>query len=134
MSDSDATKQELALTELVKRGSKGLHPLDVNISSYEQANWKDDMGIFWTLTLSTDVSMLTKYGINIIKRPDPFISKRGHKAQFKRYWIADEQSARMAIKLINTWREKRGAFPLPHDECTRYLAYYKLDAVDTLQE
>lgn len=125
-------KQELCLMELLKRGSRGLHPLDVNIVSRTQANQNDDLGQFWTMTLSTDISMLIRRGIGIIKRPDPFISKRGYRAKFKRYWLADREAAENAISLVNSWRVKRGALPLSRESCDLYLADYSRNTTDKL--
>lgn len=120
------TKRELCLTELLERGTYGLHPLDVNVTDITHANRMDADGKFWTMTLSTDVSILIHLGINIAKHPDPLISVRGYKAQFKRYCLTDISAVKKAILLVNKWRVERGALPLSPDSCARYLAYYQV--------
>lgn len=120
------TKRELCLTELLERGTAGLHPLDVNVTDIAHANRMDADGKFWTMTLSTDVSILIHLGISITKCPDPLISIRGYKAQFKRYRLTDIWAAKKAIYQVNRWRDERGALPLSQETCARYLAPYQV--------
>ncbi|OOF10258.1 MULTISPECIES: hypothetical protein [unclassified Salinivibrio] len=120
------SKAELCLLELLRRGKAGLHPLDVNIRDLTHANVLDEAGKYWSITLPTDMSLLRiRHGVRIADQPAPFTSVRGYKAMFKRYWLADLDAAKNAIRLINSWRAKRGAKQLSKCSCDTLLAAFQ---------
>ncbi|OOE36198.1 hypothetical protein BZG05_01570 [Salinivibrio kushneri] len=117
---------ELCLLELLRRGKTGLHSLDVNIRDLTYSSFLGGAGIFWSITLPTDMNIFCiRHGLRIIGQPAPFISLPGCKAMFKRYWLADLDTAKNAIRLINSWRAKRGAEPLSKRNCNALLAAFQ---------
>lgn len=119
------TKIERCLMEFLRRGADGIHTLDVNVQDLAQANQFDSIGRFWTSCLNSDVSNVrTKHGLNISSRIEPFISKNGNKAHFKRYWLRDRNEVRKAIRAVNYYRKKRGANPLTPQQCESFYSSY----------
>ena len=119
------SKMEKCLLEFLKRGTEGIHTLDVQIHNKHHADNQSSVGAFWTSCLNSDVSYLkNEKGIAIARKTEQYKSKDGHVSNFKRYWLPDRDEARKALILTNHYRRKRKAAPLTQKEFAFYLTNF----------
>ena len=111
----EATKIENCLYALLEVGLDGLRQLEV-CSPYSGQHFTHMSGYYWSTALSSNISKLGKKGVKIDRKIDPY-----RKANFKRYWIKDRATAQLAVVLVNFYRYKRNAQPLPYGLAMRLI-------------
>lgn len=99
---------------LLDAGTKGLRQIEI-ASPFQGYKFQHMPGMFWTSCLNTYVSNLNKHGITLARCPDPYINESGKKANYKRYWLRDRQSAKAALILLNHWRHRKHLEPIAPD-------------------
>lgn len=104
----EPTKIENCLYALLEAGLDGLRQLEV-CSPYSGQRFTHMQGYYWSTALSSNISKLGKKGVKIDRRTAPY-----RKANFKRYWLKDRAAAQFAVFLVNCYRRKRNAQPLPY--------------------
>ncbi|WP_417345773.1 hypothetical protein [Ferrimonas sp.] len=108
---------------LLERGPEGVHTLDHQVGSRQDVERIEAAGGYWTSCLNSDISALrNRHSIVIVSRSDPYISPRGFKANFSRYWLADAKACRDLVKLVNLLRRRRNDQPLSQRQVARYIA------------
>lgn len=91
------TKKELGLVRLLKAGKEGVNSLTVNDETFHTSCW------------ATDVSAYRAGGIEILSRPERFVTKRNPDGvPCRRYWLSDKGVKQATIE-VNRLRGRRGA-------------------------
>lgn len=107
------SKQEAFLSALLAVGYGGIRQLECSNIDGISVPFNGSIVSFYSDCLNSDVSNVRNYkDIAIKDERDPYQSPRGHKADYKRYWLPNFNEAKKALSLVNRLRKKRGEEPI----------------------
>ncbi|MCY4329944.1 MAG: hypothetical protein OXC48_07710 [Endozoicomonadaceae bacterium] len=99
-------KIELCLYAFLEVGTYGLHQIEISAQSTAY-RFKYQPGEFWSSCLHSDVSVITKKGIKIERRIDPFKAPNRFRSNYKRFSLPNRAEAIKALKILNKYRVDR---------------------------
>ena len=94
------TQKEKVLEAFINEGNTGFY----QIEAYQT---------FQVTCLHSYISNLEKQGVRFNRKWIAHKNIDGGQTPFMRYWIADDESLKKAISIVNFLRAKRGMHPIP---------------------